>query len=413
MIVVQANMKVCVLALLFAVVAATPLHLAPLLSGDKPEIIPDEYIVVFHPIELASSDQVATHMDMVTKLMSTENTSRVVDTYNIGNRFRGYHGMMSAKILESVRSQSEVKYVEHNRAVHLAQTDCEAQSSPENWGLARTAQRERPELGVDYSYDPEVLGESVNAYIIDTGIEVDHPEFSGRAEWGADFIDGSNQDGNGHGTHVAGTVIGDNYGLARKATAIAVRVLNNSGSGSFAGVVSGVNYSAQQHVEKKVPSVANMSLGGPVDQGLLDALEAAYKDGLLVVVSAGNSGADSCNQSPAASDYATTVGAIDDTDTFAYFSNYGECVEIQAPGVDIMSAWLNGGKAILSGTSMASPHVAGIAAKLMGEIYKNTGEVPAPQDVEDEMVKEATEGMIHNLPEPDKTPNLIVFMECA
>ncbi|XP_065888965.1 uncharacterized protein [Dysidea avara] len=99
-----------------------------------------------------------------------------------------------------------------------------------------------------------------------------------------------------------------------------------------------------------------MSLGGPVDQGLLDALEAAYKDGLLIVVSVGNSGADACNQSPAASDFATTVGAIDDTDTFAYFSNYGECVEIQAPGVDIMSAWLNSGKAILSCTSMASPH---------------------------------------------------------
>ncbi|XP_065886753.1 uncharacterized protein [Dysidea avara] len=410
------NMKTCVFIgfLLFAVAASIPLEYnAPLLHGDLPEIVPDEYIVVFNSMETVSSQQVSSHMELIAKLMEDEETAEVVRSYNIGDRFRGYHAVMSNKILEEVRRQSEVKYVAHNREVHLAQTDCEAQPSPETWGLARTAQRERPQLGADYSYDPEVQGESVNAYIIDTGIEVEHPEFGGRAVWGADFIDGSNQDGNGHGTHVAGTVIGDNFGLARKATAIAVRVLNNGGSGSYAGVIAGVNYSANDHVEKKVPSVANMSLGGPVDQGLLDALEAAYKDGLLVVAAAGNSATDACNSSPAASDFATTVGAIDEFDTFAYFSNYGRCVEIQAPGVSIMSAYLNGGKAILSGTSMAAPHVAGVAAKLMGEIYKNSGEVPLPQDVEDELVKEATEGMINNLPEPGVTPNLIIFMECA
>jgi subtilisin family serine protease len=200
----------------------------------------------------------------------------------------------------------------------------------------------------------------VRAYIIDTGIRTTHNEFGGRATFGANYANGQDEDCNGHGTHVAGTVGGSRYGVAKGVTLIAVKVLNCAGSGTTTGVINGINYVAGVQI---YPAVANMSLGGGASQSLDDAVNKAVFLGVTFAVAAGNSGANACNYSPARAANAITVGATTSTDARASYSNYGGCVDIFAPGSSITSAWKNSNTATktISGTSMASPHVAGVA----------------------------------------------------
>jgi subtilisin family serine protease len=242
--------------------------------------------------------------------------------------------------------------------------------------LDRIDKEDASQLDDTFSYD-DTQGELVDSYIIDTGILITHNDFGGRATWGQNFAgDGQNTDCNGHGTHVAGTVGGTRFGVAKKTTLIAVKVLTCSGSGSYAGVINGINWAAGQSSKRR--SVANMSLGGLVSNAVNEAVDNAVASGLVMVVAAGNDRSDACKYSPASAKSAITVGATytdsnsngDQIDERASFSNFGECVKVLAPGQGIDSAYIgnpqNSATRILSGTSMASPHVAGVAALWMG-----------------------------------------------
>lgn len=234
------------------------------------------------------------------------------------------------------------------------------------WGLDRTDQRSRTLSG---SYTYARTGAGVTAYVIDTGIRLDHADLAGRVTSGFDAIDaGTADDCNGHGTHVAGTVGGTRHGIAKGVDLVAVRVLDCAGSGTNAGVIAGIDWVTTQH-QPGQPAVANMSLGGGASLALDNAVAASIADGVTYAVAAGNGNAmgrplDACGSSPARVGAALTVGATDRTDAPASFSNYGTCVDLFAPGVGIASAWHTSASATntISGTSMATPHVAGVAA---------------------------------------------------
>jgi len=241
------------------------------------------------------------------------------------------------------------------------------------WGLDRLDQRDLP-LNATYSYDK--TGSGVTAYIIDTGIRLSHNDFGGRATSGYDAIDGGSADDcNGHGTHVSGTVGGTTYGVAKGVRLVAVRVLDCGGSGSNSGVIAGVNWVTSNHAAGQ-PAVANMSLGGGVSTALDQAVSNSIADGVTYALAAGNSNANACNSSPARTPNAITVGATTSSDARASYSNYGTCLDVFAPGSNITSAWSTSNTATntISGTSMASPHVAGAAAVYL---EGNPGATPA------------------------------------
>lgn len=220
-----------------------------------------------------------------------------------------------------------------------------------------------------YYYDTQA-GQGIDVYVIDTGVLTTHSQFGGRATWGANFADSSNTDGNGHGTHCAGTVAGSTYGVAKKANIIAVKVLRADGSGTNSGVISGIQWASNtaRSKGKSSKSVASMSLGGGKSSAVNSAVAAAVNTGMTFVVAAGNDNANAANYSPASEPSAITVGATTSSNARSSFSNYGSSVDIFAPGSSILSAWIGSNTATntISGTSMACPHVAGLAAYLMG-----------------------------------------------
>lgn len=291
------------------------------------------------------------------------------------------------------------------------------------WGLARISHRDSLTFGNfnKYLYASEG-GEGVDAYTIDTGINVDHVDFEGRATWGKTIpTNDEDLDGNGHGTHCSGTMAGKKYGVAKKANLYAVKVLRSSGSGTMSDVVSGVEYAVQAHIKKakdakngKVKgfkgSVANMSLGGGKSKTLEDAVNAGVEAGLHFAVAAGNDNADACNYSPAAAEKAITVGASTLSDERAYFSNYGECTDIFAPGLNILSTWIGSNYAtnIISGTSMASPHIAGLLAYFVSLQPSSDSafavEELTPAKLKKDIIAIATEGALTDI--PSNTPNV-------
>jgi subtilisin family serine protease len=267
----------------------------------------------------------------------------------------------------------------------------DTQSNPPSWGLDRIDQRALP---LDLSFTYGNSGAGVTAYIIDTGINAGSVDFTGRILTGRDVIDNDSDpaDCNGHGTHVAGTVAGTTYGIAKAARIVAVRVLGCSGSGSTSGVVAGVDWVTANAIK---PAVANMSLGGGISDALDAAIARAVNAGVTFAVAAGNSNADACNYSPARAPSALTVGATTISDAKASFSNFGGCVDIHAPGTNIKSDWIGGATATntISGTSMASPHVAGAAALVLG----NDGSL-TPAQVGSALTTNATNGVVTGLP---------------
>lgn len=262
------------------------------------------------------------------------------------------------------------------------------------WGLDRVDQRSLPLSGT-YTYN--VTGAGVTAYIIDTGIRFDHSEFGGRAVSGYDAVDGGSADDcNGHGTHVSGTVGGGTYGVAKGVNLVAVRVLNCSGSGTWSGVIAGIDYVTANHTTG--PAVANMSLGGGSNSSVDDAVRRMIADGVATAVAAGNGnsagrGQNACRYSPARVAEAMTIGATDQTDGKTGWSNYGSCVDWFAPGLGITSAWYTSTTATntISGTSMATPHTAGVAA-----LYLQGDPAASPQTVRDALYANSTKGVVNN-----------------
>ncbi|KAH9067729.1 subtilisin-like serine protease [Lactarius vividus] len=295
------------------------------------------------------------------------------------SHIKGYAGQFTDAVLQKIREQPEVDYVERDQVVRTQDVQ---RMAP--WGLARISHRPKLTFGTFNKYEFDNHGgEGVNVYVIDTGINIKHEEFQGRAFWGktipANDVD---EDNNGHGTHCAGTIASRKYGVAKSATVTAVKVLGSNGSGSMSDVIAGVIFAAEDAAAKAKlaaaelkatgktkhkGSVANMSLGGGKSTTLDNAVNGAVDMGLHFAVAAGNDNRDACTFSPAAAEKAVTVGASTLGDERAYFSNYGPCVDVFAPGLNILSTWIGSESAVntISGTSMASPHTAGVLAYLL------------------------------------------------
>jgi subtilisin family serine protease len=296
--------------------------------------------------------------ELASSVLEETSISKDVIEHVYGFALDGFSARLTDEEFVRLRNDKRVKYIEPDRIMRISGSQSSA-----TWGIDRVDQRDLP-LNQTYTWD--ATGTGVKAYIIDTGIRYDHVEFGGRASFGFDAFGGNGLDGNGHGTHVAGTVGGNTYGVAKNVSLIAVRVLDNSGSGSTTGVVAGMDWVAANHVK---PAVANMSLGGGASTAIDDAVANMYDAGVPVIVAAGNGNRagrqdDACKYSPARAPKAYTIGATTSTDAKASYSNYGNCVDLFAPGSSITSAWYTSSTAIntISGTSMASPHVAGGAA---------------------------------------------------
>ncbi|GGT37340.1 hypothetical protein GCM10014713_33870 [Streptomyces purpureus] len=320
--------------------------LAPLIKSSSPRVIPGQYIVTLKAGQ--DSSAMAQKVPGVTPLF----TYRSV--------ISGYAAKLTASQLDAVRKLPGVEAVEQDATVSVTpeKTDAaEQRLVAASWGLDRIDQ---PYLPLNHQFNVNTSGKGATAYILDTGLEFGHSEFGGRARRGFDAIgDGRNgADCNGHGTHVGGTVAGATYGVARQANLVSVRVLNCQGSGSWSGIIAGFDWVAQNAVQ---PAVLNGSLGGPRNQAVNNAATALSNRGVLPVLAAGNEAQDACNVSPASADNVLTVGASNHLDEEASFSNFGPCLDLYAPGTAILSAKLGGGSTALNGTSMASPHVAGVA----------------------------------------------------
>jgi serine protease len=299
--------------------------------------------------------------------------------------------------VEALRNDFRVAYVEKDQPVQLNLSQSDA-----GWGLDRTDQEDLP---LDNLYESPQGGAAVNAYVIDTGVLVSHDDFQGRAQHGFDFVDNDNDatDCNGHGTHVAGTVGGAQYGVAKNVNIIGVRVLDCFGSGSFSDVIAGVEWVTVNHIK---PAVVNMSLGGPTSQAVDDAVKASIEAGVSYAVAAGNSSQDACSSSPARVARAITVGSSTNQDQRSSFSNYGSCLNIYAPGSDIKSAWYNSNTAsnTISGTSMAAPHVAGVVA-----LYLAQNPQAGPDEVREALVSNAQVNKLSDV--RSGSPNLLLNTE--
>ena len=298
------------------------------------------------------------------------------------NALNGFSVEMSEADAEKLSEDFRVKFVEEDAVVTANVT----QNNPP-WGIDRIDQRDLP-LNATYSY--YWTGSGVRAYVLDTGIRTTHTQFGGRASNVFDVFGGNGQDCNGHGTHVAGTIGGSTYGVAKSVFLRGVRVLDCNGAGTNADVISGVDWVSANHIS---PAVANMSLGGGVSSAVDIAVNNLSAAGVPVAVAAGNSNTDACFESPARAADAITVGATTFTDARASFSNFGPCLDIFAPGSGILSAWITSDTAtkVESGTSMAAPHVAGLAA-----LYKQFSPGASSTTVRDAIVNNATMNKVTN-----------------
>ncbi|MFC0115028.1 S8 family peptidase [Kibdelosporangium aridum] len=376
------------IAVLFAATIglATPAHAAEgtILDANAADVVPNSYIVALKN--------------------TPENAASLTKKYGGAVKFtyqaalNGFAADMTAKQARRLAADPAVEYVQADQMVHITAT----QNNPPSWGLDRIDQRNRP-LNNAYTYP--TTASNVNAYIIDTGIRLTHNDFGGRARTGFDAITsgGTANDCHGHGTHVAGTVGGTAYGVAKGVQLYAVRVLSCSGSGTTAQVVAGVDWVTANH---RKPAVANMSLGGSANTSIDNAVRRSIQAGVTYSIASGNSNTNACTFSPARVTEAITVNASTNTDARASFSNFGNCTDMFAPGQSIVSAWATSNTATnnISGTSMAAPHVAGVAALYLSA---NTGATPAA--VQSALIQRSTTNVITS--SGSGSPNRLVFVQ--
>ncbi|MDP9793814.1 subtilisin family serine protease [Catenuloplanes nepalensis] len=356
--------------------AAAPVE-GTILEAPGAEVVPDSYVVVL--------DDGTTAVPAKAQELAKRHGATVRDTYE--HAVRGFAATMSAAQARRLAAAPGVAYVQPN-VVHTVQA---TQTNPPSWGLDRIDQRNRP---LDASYTYGTTASTVTAYIIDTGIRTTHGDFGGRAVSGFDAVDGGTADDcNGHGTHVAGTVGGTAYGVAKGVSLVAVRVLDCEGSGTTAQVVAGIDWVTEN---ADAPSVANMSLGGGADTVLDDAVRRSIAAGVTYSIAAGNGflgliALDACTQSPARVAEALTVSATDSSDRKSSWANRGTCVDLFAPGISITSAWSTNDTATntISGTSMAAPHVAGAAA-----LYLASNPTATPAQVNAAVIAATTAGVV-------------------
>jgi subtilisin family serine protease len=358
-------------------------------GANSPTAIRGQYIVVLKPDASTRLEELIAAAEL-----AGVGETRLLFRYEAA--LNGFAAVLPDRAVEALRLHPAVDYIDVDQAVQI-----DATQSPATWGLDRIDQRNLP-LSNSFTYN--ATGAGVTAYIIDTGIRFSHNEFGGRAVTGYDAVDGGSADDcNGHGTHVAGTVGGSTYGVAKGVQLVGVRVLNCSGSGSTSGVIAGVDWVTSNHAAG-APAVANMSLGGSISTSLDSAVTRSINDGVSYAIAAGNSNRNACNYSPARVSAAITVGATTSSDTRASYSNYGSCLDIFAPGSSITSAWYTSNTATntISGTSMATPHVAGVAA-----LYLQGNPGASPSTVRNALVNNATTGVVKSA--GTNSPNRLLF----
>jgi subtilisin family serine protease len=353
--------------------------------------IPGQYIVVLKEdlktVALAGPESIGQEMAL-------KHGGQVLHSYKAA--LKGFAIRMPEARVQQLLADPRVAYVEEDQMAYAI-----AVQSPATWGIDRTDQRALP---LSNSYDnKDVTASSVHSYVIDTGVKLTHQEFAGRMGNGYDAVTsgGSANDCNGHGTHVAGTMGGTTYGLAKQTIIHPVRVLDCNGSGTNSGVIAGMDWVANNHVK---PAVANMSLGGGASQAVDDAVQRMFAAGVVVAVAAGNDNRDACGYSPARAPNAITVGSTANNDARSSFSNFGTCLDIFAPGSSITSAWHTNDTSTntISGTSMASPHVAGVAA-----LYLSANPTATPQQVRDALVANGTANVVTS--PGTGSPNVLLY----
>lgn len=370
------------------------------------EFVPGEYIAVMKKTALKEA-----HEEVHAKFGG-------VKSWSIGDSFRAVHIKTEEEGLKGLLEHPDVDFVERNqiaRAIGMPETNltrrklsCTAtQGEPLSWGQKRTTATSAADVAAEFRHNPD-WGKGVKVYVLDTGVRITHEEFGGTAEWGANFAGGADQDANGHGTHCAGTIAGKQYGVAKSAKIVAVKVLSDSGSGSYSGIISGVEW-----VAKSGKGVANMSLGGGYSAALNQAVNAASST-VLFANAAGNSNANSCTFSPASAEDGVCVGSTElansggsQIDSRSSFSNYGSCNHIFAPGSAIISAYAgsNTRYATLSGTSMAAPHVAGVLAIGMQENPRYSS-----AQLKNWVINNAQTGTVNNA--GSGSPNKMLHVDC-
>jgi aqualysin 1 len=353
--------------------------------------IPDQYIVVLEESAAGPLGQF-NFAGQAAEALAAAYGGQVQHVY--GAALNGFSVRMPEAAARRLSEDPRVLYVEEDGVVTLSATQTNA-----TWGLDRIDQRDRPLSGT-YTYN--WTGSGVRAYVIDTGIRTSHTQFGGRASNVYDVSGGNGQDCNGHGTHVAGTIGGSTYGVAKSSLPRGVKVFSGcTSSTSTSNIIAGVNWVTSNHVK---PAVANMSLGGGASSSMDTAVNNLINAGVPVAVAAGNSGADACNYSPARVAAAITVGSTTSSDARSSFSNYGTCLDIFAPGSSITSAWYSSDTATntISGTSMASPHVAGVAA-----LYLQASPGASPSTVRNAIVNNSTTSRLSGI--GSGSPNRLLY----
>jgi subtilisin family serine protease len=363
---------------------------ASLSSAAASRVIPGSYIVVFRP-------EVSNAADLARELVgAAHGTLR----YTYASAIKGFAAELPGNALDALRRNPNVAYVEQDGTVELFGGGTQP-APPAPWGLDRVDQRTLP-LSASYTWGTS--GTGVHVYIIDTGIRTTHGDFGGRAVWDFNAVKGNDPDTDchGHGTHVAGTVGGTTYGVAKGVSLHAVKVLDCAGSGRWSGLIAGIDW-VTAHAAK--PAVANMSLGGEYNQAANDAVAGSVASGVVYAVAAGNSSTDACAFSPASEPTALTVGATTKIDALSSFSNTGPCVDLFAPGTFVLSAYNRSDTdaVYLSGTSMATPHVTGAAA-----LYLENHPTASPAEVANYLLAAATRDRIVGV--GTGSPNLLLFM---